>query len=249
MRIDILTIFPGMFDGPFGCGIVNRAREKGLVEININNLRDFSQDKHKRVDDYPYGGGAGMVFRPEPIVGALNSLNSDQEGSRSRVIFLSAQGRTLNQALLNELSLENHLVLLCGHYKGVDERVIEKYVTDEISIGDYVLSGGEPAAVVITDAVVRLIPEAISDFESAMEDSFQDGLLDCPWYTRPAEFEGMKVPRVVLSGDHKKIKEWRRRESIRRTLQRRPDLLKRARLSDEDREILQSLTEQEDLKV
>lgn len=222
MRIDILTLFPNMFRGPFEESIIQRAREKGLVEIHLRNIRDFAEDKHKTVDDYPYGGGSGMVLKPEPIAAALKGLRLD---AADRVIFLTPQGERLTQSKANELSLAGRLVLLCGHYKGVDERIRQKYVTDEISIGDYVLSGGELPAMVLVDAVARLLPGALGDAESALGDSFQNSLLDCPWYTRPRVFQGMEVPVVLYSGDHREIEEWRESEALKRTSQRRPDLL------------------------
>jgi len=224
--VDIITIFPRMFIGAFDEGILRRARQRGLVEITLHPLRAFAIDRWGTVDDYPYGGGAGMVLRPEPIAKALEYIRR-LRGRLGRVIFLTPQGERLSQEKVNELSLEEHLVLLCGRYKGIDERIRQKYVTDEISIGDYVLSGGEFPAMVLVDAVVRLLPGALGDAESALEDSFQTGLLDAPWYTRPEVFEGMKVPEVLLSGDHKKIKEWRLKESVCRTRERRPDLWKK----------------------
>ena len=226
MVIDIVTLFPKMFLGAFESGVLRRAREKGLVEISLHPLRAFAVDRWGTVDDYPYGGGAGMVLRPEPIARALEHIGR-LRGKLGRVIFLTPQGERLTQERVNELSLEEHLVLLCGRYKGIDERVRLKYVTDEISIGDYVLSGGEFPAMVLVDAVVRLLPGALGDAESALEDSFQTGLLDAPWYTRPEVFEGMRVPEVLLSGDHRRIREWRLREAMRRTKERRPDLWER----------------------
>ncbi|HID95891.1 MAG TPA: tRNA (guanosine(37)-N1)-methyltransferase TrmD [Candidatus Latescibacteria bacterium] len=224
MLIDILTIFPEMFCAPFGGGLVRRARDKGLITIEIHNIRDFALDAHRKVDDYPFGGGPGMVLKPEPIARALRSLKRGREEPK-RVIFLTPQGELFTQSMANRLSLEKHLVFICGHYKGIDERIREKYVTDEISIGDYVLSGGELAAMVVIDAVVRLMPGVLNDSQSALDDSFQDGLLDCPWYTRPRVFEGMEVPEILFSGDHRKIEEWRRAKSLERTRRRRPDLI------------------------
>jgi len=227
MRIDILTLFPEMFRGPFEDSIILRAQEKGRVQIHLTNLRDYATDRHRTVDDTPYGGGSGMVLKPEPIKAALDALGLAQE---DRVIFLTPQGERLTQSKANELSLERRLVLLCGHYKGVDERVRQKYITDEISVGDYVLSGGELPAMVLVDAVVRLIPGILGDAESALGDSFQDGVLDCPWYTRPRVFEGMEVPSVLCSGDHRRIEEWRRGQALKRTVEHRPDLLEGADL-------------------
>lgn len=220
MIIDIITLFPDMFRGPFEAGIVHRAQERGLITIRVHTLRDFSKDKYGRVDDYPYGGGAGMVLKPEPIARALEAVR----GPGARVVFLTPQGERLTQERVNALSLEKHLIFLCGRYKGIDERIRQRFVTDEISIGDYVLMGGELPAMVLTEAVGRVIPGVLGDSESALEDSFQHGLLDCPWYTRPEVFEGMRVPEVLSSGDHAKIKAWRQEESERRTRQRRPDL-------------------------
>jgi len=224
MRIDIITGFPGFFRGPFDESIVKRARDRGLVDIRIHNLRDFTCDKHRTIDDYPYGGGAGMVLKPEPIARAIKHV-MEENPDLSRVIYLTPQGEKLTQRKANELSLLDGMIIICGHYRGIDERIRIKYVTDEISIGDYVLTGGEVAAIVLVDAVVRLIPGVIGDFESALGDSFQEGLLDCPWYTRPAEFEGMRVPEVLLSGDHRAIEEWRRAEAIKSTVRKRPDLI------------------------
>ena len=224
MLIDILTIFPGMFRGPFDEGMVKRAQEKDLVSIHIHNIRDYTQDRHHQVDDYPFGGGAGMVLKPEPLSRALKAIRPPE--ALGRVIHLTPQGKPLNQLKANELSLEETLVFICGHYKGIDERIREKYVTDEISIGDYVISGGELAAMVVIDAVVRLIPGVLGDSQSALDDSFQDGLLDCPWYTRPRIFEGIKVPEILFSGDHQKIHQWRMAQGLERTRKRRQDLLR-----------------------
>ena len=226
MVVDIITLFPRVFSGAFEEGIVRRARQKGLVEITLHPLRAFAVDRWGTVDDYPYGGGPGMVLRPEPIAGALGHVRR-LRGGLGRVIFLTPQGERLTQGKVNELSLEEHLVLLCGRYKGIDERIRIRYVTDEVSVGDYVLSGGEFPAMVLLDAVVRLLPGVLGDAESALEDSFQTGLLDAPWYTRPEVFEGIRVPDVLLSGDPRRIEEWRTREAMRRTRERRPDLWER----------------------
>ena len=220
MRIDVITIFPDLIRDVLQYSIPRRAIDAGLIDILAHDLRDHADDKHKTIDDTPYGGGAGMIFKPEPIARAIDAL---PEGGR--VIFLTPQGRHFTQSVANELSLSDHLILLCGHYRGIDERVRETYVDDEISIGDYVLSGGELPALILIDALIRLIPGAIGNAESALEDSFQNGLLDCAWYTRPREFEGVTVPEALLSGDHKKVAQWRRENARQRTIERRPDLL------------------------
>ncbi|MCS6990392.1 MAG: tRNA (guanosine(37)-N1)-methyltransferase TrmD [Chitinophagales bacterium] len=223
MRIDIITLFPEMFDGPFKHSILRRAQEKGLLEIHLVQLRDYATDRHRTVDDYPYGGGAGMVLMPEPLANCLDSLKAQR--SYDEIVYLTPDGERLTQALCNRLSLCQNLILLCGHYKGIDERIREHYVTKEISIGDYVLSGGELAAAVLVDCVARLIPGVLNDEESALFDSFQDNLLAPPVYTRPENFRGWKVPEVLLSGNHKAIEAWRLQQSHQRTRQRRPDLL------------------------
>jgi len=220
MRIDVITIFPDLIRDVLKYSIPRRAIDAGLIDVLAHDLRDHADDKHKTIDDTPYGGGAGMIFKPEPIARAIESLPTG-----GRVIFLTPQGRQFTQTVANELSLSDHLVLLCGHYRGIDERVRKNYVDDEISIGDYVLSGGELPALILIDALIRLIPGAIGNAESALEDSFQNGLLDCAWYTRPREFEGLTVPEALLSGDHKKVAQWRRDNARQRTLERRPDLL------------------------
>jgi tRNA (guanine37-N1)-methyltransferase len=223
MRIDVLTIFPDLIRDVLSYSIPGRAIKAGLVDVQVCDLRDFTDDVHRTVDDAPYGGGAGMVFKPEPIARALNAIGGGKPPEP--VIFLTPEGRRLDQDLANRLSLEPRLVLLCGRYRGIDERIRERYVTDEISVGDYVVSGGELPALVLMDALVRLIPGAVGDAESALGDSFQDGLLDCPWYTRPHTFEGLEVPKVLTGGNHREIAEWRRKQAIRRTRERRPDLL------------------------
>ncbi len=236
LKIDILTIFPEMFKGPFNISILKRAQEKGLVEINIHNLRDYATDKHRTVDDYPYGGGSGMVMKPEPIFRAVRNLKRDD----SEVILLSPSGDLFNQKIAEELSKREHLILICGRYEGVDERV-KFIITREISIGDYVLTGGEIPAMVLVDAIVRLIPGAVGDPNSLREESFQWGILEYPQYTHPREFEGMRVPDILLSGDHKKIRRWRRKEALRKTLLKRPDLLEKADLSQEDYVLLEEI--------
>ncbi|RME14901.1 MAG: tRNA (guanosine(37)-N1)-methyltransferase TrmD [Bacteroidetes bacterium] len=224
MRIDIITIFPQQFESVFACSIIKRARQKGIVDIRLHNLRDYSTDKHRKVDDYPYGGGAGMVMMIEPIYNCIKNL---QEQCRyDEIIFLTPDGELFEQKTANYLSTLNNIILLCGHYKGVDERVREHLITKEISIGNYVLSGGEIAAMVVTDAVVRLIPGVLGDETSALSDSFQDGLLAPPVYTRPSDFMGWKVPDVLKTGNAKEIEIWRYNQSVLRTGARRPDLLK-----------------------
>jgi tRNA (guanine37-N1)-methyltransferase len=224
MRIDIITILPELLTSPFEHSILKRAIQKGLVEVNLINLRDYSTHKQKSVDDYSFGGGAGMVMTIEPIAACIESLQKERK--YDAVIYLTPDGETLNQKIANRLSTLNNIIVLCGHYKGVDERVRELFITHEISIGDYVLSGGELGAAVLCDAVIRLIPGVISDETSALYDSFQDDLLAPPVYTRPADFKGHKVPEVLLSGNNKKIEEWRHEQALQRTLKRRPDLLK-----------------------
>lgn len=223
MRIDILTVVPEMFPSPLSCSILKRAVDKGLAEIHVHNLRDYSTDKHKKVDDYPFGGEAGMVMKIQPVEACINHLKSERE--YDDVIYTSPDGEVLNQKMANTLSLKNNLIILCGHYKGIDHRIREHLVTREISIGDYVLTGGELPALVITDAIVRLIPGAIGDEQSALSDSFQDNLLAPPVYTRPSEYNGWKVPEVLLSGHEAKIAEWRHQQSLERTQKLRPDLL------------------------
>ena len=223
LRIDILTVVPQTFESVLNASIVKRAREAGLVEIHVHNLHDYGLGRYKQVDDTPYGGGAGMILRPEPIFECIERLKAERE--YDEVIFLTPDGQLFDQPMANRLSLAKNLILLCGHYKGVDERVRTALVTLEISIGDYVLTGGELPALVVTDAIVRLLPGALGDSESALSDSFQTGLLDTPYYTKPAEYRGMMVPEVLMSGDHRKIAEWREAEAIRRTKERRGWLL------------------------
>lgn len=223
MIIDIITLFPEMFTGAFSHSIIKRAQAKGHVEIRLHNLRDWSGNKHKTVDDYPYGGGAGMVMMVEPVVKCIEALKSTTH--YDEVIYLSPDGELLSQKVANRLSMHQNLLLLCGHYKGIDERIREAFITCEISVGDYVLSGGELAAMIVTDAVVRLLPGVLNDETSALSDSFQDNLLSPPVYTRPAEFRGMKVPEILLSGNDKEIARWRYEQSVERTRIRRPGLL------------------------
>jgi tRNA (guanine37-N1)-methyltransferase len=224
MRIDIITVLPQLLESPFQHSILKRAIDKGLVEVNLINLRDYSTHKQKSVDDAPFGGGAGMVMNIEPIANCINALKAQR--SYDEIIYTSPDGDVLDQKTSNHLSTMKNIIILCGHYKGVDQRVRDHFITREISIGDYVLSGGELAAAVISDSIIRLIPGAISDETSALSDSFQDGLLAPPVYTRPADFNGWKVPEVLLSGHAAKIDEWRHEQSIERTRKRRPDLLK-----------------------
>jgi tRNA (guanine37-N1)-methyltransferase len=223
MRIDIITIFPGMFTGLFDFSIIKRAVDKRIAEIHIHDLRDFARNKYRSVDDYPFGGGAGMVMMIEPIAECINHLKAER--SYDEVIFLTPDGLLLDQNIANEISLKGNIIILCGHYKGIDERVREHFITKEISIGDYVLSGGELAAAVLTDSIIRLIPGVLGDETSALSDSFQDGLISPPVYTRPADYQGWKVPEVLLSGHEAKIREWRLKQALERTKQRRPGLL------------------------
>ncbi|MFW5705411.1 MAG: tRNA (guanosine(37)-N1)-methyltransferase TrmD [Bacteroidota bacterium] len=226
MRIDILTIFPEMFEGPFAHSIIKRAVEKNLAEIHLHDIRDYAKNKHRRVDDYAYGHGAGMVMMIQPVADLIDTLKSERE--YDEVIFLTPDGQVFDQQTANKLSTSKNLILLCGHYKGIDERLREHYITMEISIGDYVLSGGELAAAVITDSIVRLIPGVLGDETSALSDSFQDGLLSPPVYTRPADYNGWKVPDILLSGNEKKIHEWLMEKALERTRERRPNLLDEA---------------------
>lgn len=223
MRIDIITVVPQLLESPFAHSIMKRAQDKQLLEVHTHNLRDYTQYKHAQVDDYQFGGGAGMVMMPEPLANCIESLQKERD--YDEVIYTTPDGNTLNQKTANRLSLYNNLVIICGHYKGIDERIREHFVTMEISIGDYVLSGGELAAAVIVDAVGRLIPGVLNNETSALTDSFQDNLLAPPVYTRPERFRGWEVPDILLSGNHKLIEEWRQQQSLQRTRQRRPDLL------------------------
>lgn len=223
MRIDILTVVPELLDGPLNHSIIKRAKDNGIVEINIHNLHDFSENKHKKTDDYPYGGGAGMVMTIEPIINAIKKLKSERE--YDEIIYTSPDGKKLDQKMANSLSSLNNIIILCGHYKGVDQRVRDHLISLEISIGDYVMTGGELAAAVLCDCLIRLLPGAISDETSALSDSFQDNLLAPPVYTRPAEYKGWKVPDILLSGNTKKIEEWRLEQSLDLTRKLRPDLL------------------------
>ncbi|MGN0229552.1 MAG: tRNA (guanosine(37)-N1)-methyltransferase TrmD [Muribaculaceae bacterium] len=223
MRIDILTVMPEMLESPLNCSILKRAQDKGLVEIVVHNLRDYSLNKHRKVDDYPFGGEAGMVMQIEPVDRCITKLQAERQ--YDDIIFTTPDGEQFSQPIANQLSMQQNLMILCGHYKGIDYRIREHYITREISIGDYVLTGGEIPAAVIADAVVRLIPGAIGDEQSALSDSFQDNLLAPPVYTRPSEYKGWRVPDVLLSGNQAKIDEWKHNQSMERTMRLRPDLL------------------------
>jgi tRNA (guanine37-N1)-methyltransferase len=244
MRFHVLTLFPGIFHGPLSESILSRAIGKGLIEVGLHDIRDQADDRHRTVDDYPFGGGAGMVLKPEPLFKATESVfESASLPVETPVILMTPQGRKLDQRIVEDLAIRNDLVLICGRYEGVDERIREHLVTDEISIGDYVLSGGELAAMVLIDAVSRLVPGVVGSMESALDDSHTTGLLQHPQYTRPAEFRGWSVPEVLLSGNHAEIERWRRQESLRRTAQRRPDLLEGVELTEEDRRFVDALLE------
>lgn len=223
MRFDIITVLPGLLESPFAHSILQRAQKKGIAEIHVHNLRDYSSNKHKSVDDYPYGGGSGMVMMIEPFATCIEHLKSERE--YDEVVFMTPDGKTLNQAVANQLSTQKNIIILCGHYKGLDQRIRDLYVTREISIGDYVLSGGELPAAVLVDSVVRLIPGVLSDETSALSDSFQGELLDAPVYTRPANWNGHEVPKILLSGNTPEIEKWRFEQAHERTKQLRPDLL------------------------
>ncbi|MEK4301868.1 tRNA (guanosine(37)-N1)-methyltransferase TrmD [Oceanobacillus sp. FSL W8-0428] len=240
MHIDILTLFPEMFHGVMESSILKKAKEKEQFSYQLVDFRNYSTHKHKKVDDYPYGGGAGMVLTPQPVFDAVEAVRKEK-ASQPRVVLLCPQGETYTQGKAEELAKEDHLIFICGHYEGYDERIREHLVTDEISIGDYVLTGGELGAMVIIDSVVRLLPEALGNEESAQQDSFSTGLLEHPHYTRPSDFRGMKVPDVLLSGNHANIEAWRRKESLKRTAQRRPDLLENHELNEVDKKIVQEI--------
>ena len=245
MRIDILCLFPEMFASPLNQSIAKRASERGLVNIVVHNIRDYTHDKHHTVDDYPYGGGPGMVLKPEPIFEAAEAIKQELGVSDMPIILLSPQGRLFSQSVAQELALHHHLVLICGHYEGLDERVCEHLATDEISIGDYVLSGGELAALVVVDAIIRLIPGVLGSQDSAASDSHSNGFLEYPQYTRPQVYRGWSVPSVLLSGNHGEIAQWRCRQATLRTAKRRPDLLKKANIFDEDKKwMLENLSNQ-----
>ena len=241
MRIDILSLFPAMFAGPFGDSITKRAIAKGILNIHIMNPRDFAEGKHKQMDDTPYGGGSGMVIKPEPMFKAVRFIKETTNYQKRRVLLMSPEGAVFNQAKAKELAEYDQLIFICGHYEGFDARITENLADEIISIGDFVLTGGELPAMMITDAVSRILPEVLGSSESASTDSFYNGLLEHPQYTKPREFEGMKVPDVLVSGDHAKIAQWRREKSLEVTLKNRPDLLEKAQLSEKDRSYLEQL--------
>lgn len=238
MKIDILSLFPEMFEGVLGSSILKKAEEKGAVSYKVTNFRDYADNKHHTVDDYPYGGGAGMVLKPQPVFDAVAAVKGK---SNARVILLCPQGEQYTQQKAEELAKEDHLILICGHYEGYDERIREHIATDEISLGDYVLTGGELGAMVITDSIVRLLPGVLGNADSPILDSYSSGLLEHPHYTRPADFRGHTVPETLLSGNHKKIGEWRMKESLRRTWRRRPDLLESYPLNEAERSMLDEI--------
>lgn len=241
MRVDILTTFPEAVEAGTDFSIIKRARETGVLDLRVHNLRDFTHDRHRSTDDEPFGPGAGMVMKPEPVFEAVEFIRQGEEPGQSKVLLMTPQGQLFSQETARELAAEEHLIVICGHYEGVDERIREHLVDREISIGDYVLTGGELPALVVMDAVTRLLPGALGSEESAEEESFSEGLLEYPHYTRPAQFRGWKVPEVLLSGHHAEIARWRRKQSMKRTALRRPDLLEEANLTDEDRKMLYRL--------
>ncbi len=245
MIINVLTLFPGMFDGVFNSSILKRAQESGAVQLGVRNIRDYAADKHKMTDDMPYGGGPGMVMKPEPIAAAFDAITADFPDAPPTRVYLSPEGEPWTQSLADEMAKLPHVVLLCGHYEGIDERVRELYIHREISLGDFVLTGGEIPAMAVVDSIVRLIPGVVGNAESVVHESFcGDGLLDHPHYTRPEEFHGVPVPEVLKSGHHKKIEQWRRLQAIQRTIQRRPDIIddQLEKLSAEERALLRALT-------
>jgi tRNA (guanine37-N1)-methyltransferase len=244
MQLDILTLFPAMFDSPFAESIIKRAMEKGLVSINLINIRDFARDKHQQVDDYPYGGGAGMVLKPDVVIAAIEKI----KGPDSRVIYLSPQGKRLDQGMAQQLSSFKHLIFLCGHYEGIDERIMN-YVDHEVSIGDYVLTGGELPAMVLADAIIRLIPGVLGDNESSVDESFACELLEYPQYTRPRVYKQMEVPEVLLSGHHEKIRKWRLKQSMLRTLLKHPELLLKKEFTEEEKKIMLDILFNKEQKI
>jgi len=240
MRFDILSIFPEMFESPFESSLIKKALDKQLIEINLHDIRLYAHDKHRMTDDYPYGGGAGMVMKVEPVARALDDIVPHRD-VETQIILLTPQGESFTQEIAETLSRCSRIVLICGHYEGIDERIREHLIDREISVGDYVLTGGELPAMIMVDAIARLVPCVLGNDDSARQDSFSNGLLEGPHYTRPQEYRGWKVPDVVLSGHHKEIENWRRRKSLERTLKRRPDLLEKIELSEEDRKVLEEL--------
>jgi tRNA (guanine37-N1)-methyltransferase len=240
MKIDVLSLFPEMFEGVLGSSILKKAAEKQAVQYRVTNFRDYADNKHHTVDDYPYGGGAGMVLKPQPIFDAVQAL-TDEATAKPRIVLLCPQGERYTQKKAEELAKEEHLLFICGHYEGYDERIREHLVTDEISIGDFVLTGGELGAMIIIDSVVRLLPGVLGNEDSPVLDSFSSGLLEHPHYTRPADFRGLKVPEALISGNHKKIEEWRLKESLRRTWLRRPDLFESYSLTESEKKLLQEV--------
>ena len=247
MRFHVLTIFPRIFDSPFAEGVVHRGIDAGLIDLRVHDIRDFTNDRHRSTDDYTFGGGPGMLMKPEPLFEGLESIREKHDvGTNAPVILLTPQGERLTQPQVETFAKKDDLILICGRYEGFDERVRENLATHEISVGDYVLNGGEAAAIVLIEAVARLVPGVVGSNESTRNDSFTTGMLQHPQYTRPSDFRGMTVPEVLLSGDHARIEEWRRRESLRRTFLRRPDLLEDAELSPEDRAFLDSLRDERD---
>lgn len=245
MKIDVLTLFPGMFEDVFGDSIMGRAREKGLLDFRFVNIRDYTKDKHRRVDDAPYGGGTGLVMQAQPVYDAYMAL-TEGLSEKPFTIYLSPQGKVFNQQMAKEMVKRDHYIFICGHYEGLDERVIEEIVDMELSVGDFVLSGGEIAAMAVMDAVCRLVPGVLPNEEAYQEDSHYNGLLEHPQYTRPPEFMGRAVPEILLNGHHAKINEWRREQSLLRTYQKRPDLLEKAELTDADRKFLAGLSEKDE---
>lgn len=248
MKIDVLTLFPRMFEGPMGESIIGKAVDKGLLDINISNFRDYSDNKHQTVDDYPYGGGAGMLLKVQPIYDNIQAIEKAAPDVKKRVILLAPAGKRFDQKMAEEFSQEEHLVFICGHYEGYDER-IRTLVTDEVSLGDYVLTGGELGAMVMIDATVRLLPDVLGNQTSAQTDSYSTGLLEHPQYTRPAEYKGMKVPEVLTNGNHKLIEEWQLKESLRRTYQRRPDLLETLEWTPQMTKFLEEIKKEEQEKT
>lgn len=241
MRIDIISLFPEMFDGPFGGSIIKRAVDKGILDIRITNPRDFAYDKHKQVDDSPFGGGSGMVLKPEPMFRAVQAVRENTAYAKRRILLMCPSGKTFSQDKAKQLAGYEQLILICGHYEGFDARITQYLADEALSVGDYVLTGGELPAMIVTDAVSRMLPGVLGSEESAPTDSFYAGILEFPQYTRPREYEGMPVPEVLLSGDHARIRQWRRREALRLTLSNRPDLLRKIELSEEDKAFLAEL--------